>query len=92
MNREDIERRVREYLASAIRTDDLDDGDDLFATGVVTSLFAMQLVLFVESEFHVPIENEDLDMENFRSIRSISAFVTMKSGVQSSQAASPGSP
>lgn len=49
---------------------------DLFDSGVVSSLFAMELVVFVESTFGVTIEGADLAMDNFRSVRSMSSLVT----------------
>ena len=73
----DVRARVRSYFARAIRHE-LDDEDDIFDLGVVDSLFAMQLVLFVESEFAVAAEREDLDIRNFCSIAAVTRFVTGK--------------
>jgi len=38
----------------------------------------MQLVAFVEREFDIEIDSEDLEMSNFRSIQAISSLVTKK--------------
>jgi len=38
----------------------VNDDEDLFAAGLVNSLFAMQLVLFVEKKFSIKVENQDL--------------------------------
>lgn len=54
------------------------DADDIFATGFFTSLFAMEMILFVEREFGVTVETEDLNMENFRTIDRVTAFVAAK--------------
>jgi acyl carrier protein len=54
---------------------ELQDDDDIFALGLVNSLFAMQLVLFVEQEFDVLVEGEDLERDNFRSVEAITALV-----------------
>lgn len=35
----------------------------------------MQLVTFLEKEFGIAIEDEDLDIDNFNRIDSISAFI-----------------
>lgn len=58
----------------------LGDDDDMFATGYVNSMFAMQLVQFVESEFGITVESEDLDLDNFRTVASIASFVERKTG------------
>jgi methoxymalonate biosynthesis acyl carrier protein len=46
--------------------------------GYVNSLFAMQLVAFLESEFHLRIDNEDLEIENFRSVNALVRLVEKK--------------
>lgn len=52
--------------------------DDIFALGFANSLFAMQLVAFVEKEFRIDIDSEDLEMSNFRTVKAISALVERK--------------
>ncbi|MER5206203.1 acyl carrier protein [Streptomyces sp. NPDC002825] len=49
---------------------------DLFETGAVSSLFAMELVVHVEQTFGVTVEGEDLNMENFRTVEAMVAMVT----------------
>ncbi len=70
--------KIRAFLLSVIRTSDLQEDDDIFALGFVDSLFAMELVLFVESEFQITVEREDLDYENFKTIKTITSFVERK--------------
>lgn len=38
----------------------------------------MQLVNFVEQEFDITVENEDLDLDNFKDINSILSLVESK--------------
>lgn len=45
----------------------IEDHEDMFALGFVNSLFAMELVMFIEKEFHTQIPNEDMDLKNFRT-------------------------
>jgi acyl carrier protein len=75
---EDIKIRIRNFLARSFPVDDLQDGDDIFARGLVNSLFAMQLVLFLEKEFKISIANEDLDLDNFRSVDAMRRMVGAK--------------
>ena len=56
----------------------MEDDEDLFASGLVNSLFAMQLVLFVEKEFSIKVENQDLDIANFKSVNAITGFIQSK--------------
>jgi len=70
----------RAFIGKAVRNFDLDDGADLFESGVVNSLFAVELVAFTEQEFDVIVEDDDLDMDNFRSINALAGFVERKMG------------
>jgi methoxymalonate biosynthesis acyl carrier protein len=48
---------------------------DLFASGAVTSLFAMELVVFVEETFGVSVAGPDLTLDNFRTVRAMADLV-----------------
>lgn len=76
---ENEKARIREFLSKFIRNNDLQDDTDIFATGFVNSLFAMQLVLFVESQFGIRVERQDLKLDNFRSINALAHLVERKS-------------
>ncbi len=74
------EQKIKEFLSRFFKSHDLQPEEDIFALGFVNSLLAMQLVAFVEKEFGVRVEDADLDLDNFRSIRAIAALVERKSG------------
>jgi methoxymalonate biosynthesis acyl carrier protein len=78
MAEERITTTVREFIQRSFHGVELGTGDDIFALGFANSLFAMQLVAFVEKEFAIEIDSDDLDMDNFRSIDAISALVERK--------------
>ncbi len=77
----DIKTEIRQFLAKFFQNYDLREDEDIFALGFVNSLFAMQLVLFVEQTFHITVENEDLDLANFRTINALNDFVQRKLAV-----------
>lgn len=56
----------------------LGDDEDMFETGYVNSMFALQLVQFVEGEFGITVDSEDLELDNFRTVSSIAQFVERK--------------
>ncbi|MGZ4031112.1 MAG: acyl carrier protein [Tumebacillaceae bacterium] len=70
--------KIRAFLSKFFRNYDLKDDEDIFGAGFVTSLFAMELVMFVETEFSIRIENEDLDLDNFRTIQAIASLIERK--------------
>jgi acyl carrier protein len=71
--------KIKEFLSRFLKSHDLQLDEDIFALGFVSSLLAMQLVAFVEKEFGIQVEDADLDLDNFRSIRAISDLVARKS-------------
>jgi len=70
--------RIREFLEKCIRADSLEDDLDIFATGLASSIFVIELVVFIEKEFGLSIRDEDLDPTNFASINALAAFVARK--------------
>ena len=78
MTEEQIRQQLRDFVGRFMRGHALRDDEDMFATGYVNSMFAMQLVQFVEGEFGVAVENDDLELDNFRSLNAIAALVERK--------------
>ncbi len=78
-----IRKTVREFILSSINIAQLDDDDNLFESGIVNSLFAVQLMTFIEKTFAIEVEMDDLDIENFKSLNATTAFVVRKNGRRS---------
>ena len=76
--------KIKEFLSRFFKSHDLQPDEDVFSLGFVNSLLAMQLVAFVEKEFGIQVEDADLDLDNFRSIRAISSLVARKTGAPAS--------
>ena len=74
--------KIRDFLLQYIHNHNLQDDEDIFAGGFVNSLFAMQLVLFVESGFDIQIEDEDLNLDNFRSVNALAHLIDRKNASQ----------
>ena len=81
MGTDENKGKIRTFLSRYIRNYELQDDEDIFASRLVNSLFAMQLVLFIEKDFQIKVENEDLDLKNFNTLNSISAFIERKASV-----------
>jgi methoxymalonate biosynthesis acyl carrier protein len=77
MSKETVQAKIREILAQ-FAAEDVDEDQDIFATGLVNSLFAMQLVLSLEGEFDFEVADEDLDINNFNSVKALVGFVEKK--------------
>lgn len=75
---EEIKGKIRGFLGRFFRKHELKDDEDIFELGIVNSLFAMQLVMFIEKEFKLRIDNADLDIKNFSTINSIYTLISYK--------------
>jgi acyl carrier protein len=78
MDQTGIKDKIRAFLREKTKHSDLGDAEDYFQKGFVNSLFAMQLVLFVEKEFQLRVGDDDLTLENFNSVNAISDLVARK--------------
>ncbi|AXX30647.1 acyl carrier protein [Actinosynnema pretiosum subsp. pretiosum] len=69
-----VAERVQAFLAE--RTKQTWEPDtDLFASGTVTSMFAMELVVHLESTFDVVIDGPDLGLDSFRTVNTMTTLV-----------------
>src|SRR5690606_13336024 len=57
-----VKETVRAFIERATPAAELEDDLDLFETGLVNSLFAVQLVTFIEKTFAIEVGMDDLDM------------------------------
>jgi acyl carrier protein len=57
------------------RTRKIIDTDHLLEKGILDSLGILEVVTFIEREFHIILNDYDLVPENFQSIECIAAFV-----------------
>lgn len=73
-----IKDKIKNFVTKYIQEDELDFDENIFEGGFVNSLFAMQLVMFIEREFGVNIDNNDLDITNFDTINHIATLVDKK--------------
>lgn len=74
-----VKEIIRAFINNSINIDALGDDDNLFESGLINSLFAVQLMTFVERKFAIEIGMDDLDIENFKSVSATAAFVARKS-------------
>ena len=78
----EIQRIIREFVVRELipgdAGNDLKDNDSLFKLEVIDSVSILQLLAFVDSEFDVRIESQDVNAENFDSIERLGAYVRSK--------------
>lgn len=75
----DVRTEIREFLNAKFPNAQIADDQDIFALGYVNSLFALELVLFIENAFGEPVPNEDLEIDNFRSVDAMASMIERRS-------------
>lgn len=77
--------RIREFIARNLlfTPGEFPYGDDasFLDEGIVDSLGVMELVGFVQGEFHVLVDQDEILPENFGSVASLAAYVGRKASV-----------
>ena len=78
----ELNSKIREYIQSNLVVFDdeaaFSDSDNIFKLGFVNSLFAMKLLNFVETEFNIVVDNDDININNFSSVDNIVSLVEKK--------------
>lgn len=56
--------------------------DDLLSEGIIDSLGMMKLIRFIEGKFDLKVRPEDMTIENFTSIETISNYIQARKSSQ----------
>lgn len=91
MNTEQIVGRVREFVNETflyMRPDfELGADDSLMGTGVVDSMGVMEMIAFLEEEFGVAVEDEDVTEANLGTLNAIANYVSARQDPKARQIA-----
>jgi acyl carrier protein len=60
---------------------DITATEDIFSLGFVNSLFAMELVMFVEKTFGITVPTDELRIDNFRTAQAMTELVDRQRAV-----------
>lgn len=63
-------RFLQERTKATVATD-----HDLFKSGLVSSMFAMQLVVYLEERYDIAVIGPDLTLDNFRTVQAMTSLV-----------------
>ncbi|QDY75237.1 acyl carrier protein [Streptomyces qinzhouensis] len=69
-----VQKELTAFLAERTGNEPTPE-QDLFTTGVISSMFALQLVVHLEDEYDIEIVGPELSMNHFRSVQAMSALV-----------------
>ena len=79
---ENSQEIVRDYVSRELADDgkgtDLKEEDNLLANGIMDSLGVLKLVSFIEQKFDIRVPDEDVTVQNFRSLKDIANYLENK--------------
>ena len=73
-----LKEYIREELMNG-SSGELDESENLLAAGIIDSLGILRLVSFVEEKFGIEVPDEDVTIDNFQSVKSMSDYVASQS-------------
>jgi methoxymalonate biosynthesis acyl carrier protein len=71
---EAIQEALLKFLTGRV-TAEVQPDQDLFASGLVSSMFAMQLVVHLEESYDIAIVGPELKLDNFRTVQAMTSLV-----------------
>lgn len=77
IGRDEIERRLREFIVEELLEEPF-DGEDPLAEGAVDSLGIEQLIEYVFEVWGFELDEEEIVEENFESVAALAALVASK--------------
>jgi acyl carrier protein len=76
MRPEDLERKIRLLLRTELGVDEEVTADtELITTGLIDSVGLVRLATFLEREIDITVDNQDITVDNFGTLRRIEAYV-----------------
>jgi len=75
---ETLKKYIRDELAPERDLVDLDESLSLIETGILDSMGIVKLVDFIETEYQIKVEDQDLVPDNFEKIGSIAELIARK--------------
>ncbi|MHC4806642.1 MAG: acyl carrier protein [Planctomycetota bacterium] len=77
-----IEDEIREYIVNELLFDrkdaTLSNDDELLEKRIVDSMALVQLISFIEDQYGIDVEDDELILENFKTINHIRDFILRK--------------
>ncbi len=77
----DVKAKIKEYILAELAPDgdtELDDDTNLLEEEIVDSLGIFTLVSYIDSTFVITVEPEEVNLDNFETLDTITALVQGK--------------
>ena len=85
---EEIKTTIKQFIIDNFLFGDdsgLEDNTSFLEEGIIDSTGMLELITFLEEEFAIQLDDEELIPENLDSINNLEAFLAKKQAVQQAQ-------
>ena len=79
-----LQSRLLKFFLERVHIEIPSVNTDLFETGALDSLAFVEVLLYMEQEFGITVPFDDLEIDNFRSIKKIAEFMANRDRMQES--------
>lgn len=69
------QKKVNEIICNTLTIERIDPDQDLFESGLLDSLALVELIVALEKGFEISISASELDIDDYRSVYSISLMI-----------------
>lgn len=77
-----VQSTIRQYIVTEIMHEldqnVLDNEATLIEGGIVDSMSLIELIHFIEKTFRITITEEELDIDNFKTVNALTHFINIK--------------
>jgi methoxymalonate biosynthesis acyl carrier protein len=73
----DITKKLKDYFKS-IHNNEIADNENLFEAGMLDSIEITSLIVFIEKNFNITIDPDEIIEENFNSLNSLFKLIESK--------------
>ncbi len=74
----DTKNKIRQFFGNTLENENIGDDDSLLLAGIIDSLKMMDLIEYLEKEFSLKVDEDELMPDNFDSINAIASFLEGK--------------
>lgn len=71
----EIQQALKQFISDQFNVELPSTSADLIEAGILDSFMLIEVVMYMETEFSVTIELDDLEMDNFVTVESMARFV-----------------
>ncbi len=78
-NLQSIKQFIKDEFIPGSQHEEIPNDLDLLQSGILDSLAVLRLVAFIEDQFDIALDPDEIDPENFKSINSMNHLIAKKS-------------